>query len=477
MAWAHVDPDPYTHGPHIDLMAEYLEAFIAGEIPRLLINIPPGHMKSIMSSVMLNAWTWTTKPEKRFVGTSYRDKLAQRDAEKCRNLVQSAWYMRRWGTRAGGLREESFQIEKDMVSRFTNDKGGYRFSCSVRSVMGEGGDFVIFDDPHNVETAESPEVLKKTVSHIRLALPTRVRSTDGGVLVIMQRLSEADYAGHMIASETGCEHLCLPARYESDHPYVSLPHCLVSSKRELPGDFREEDGELLFEERFDEKKLIELEIELAAYGAAGQLQQRPAPRTGGMFQRSDFKVIDRMFDGPRIEVRGWDLASTQGGGKYTAGVKIACVMKPDGSFVLVVMHVVRDQWSSHNVDLEMRLAAKNDGRYVMQDIPQDPGQAGKAQKSSIAANLAEDADDIKFSPETGSKETRAKPWSSQSEAGNIYLLRGDWNDAYIDEHALFPNGTYTDQVDASSRAYARILVERKKLRRARVGVAPQLVQA
>lgn len=459
---APLDPEKYKHGRHIDIMAEYLEAFIRGEFPRLLINIPPGHMKSLSASVCLNAWVWGPKnmPGKRFMNTSYRADLALRDADKTRELIRSHWYQKKWGHR--------YQLRKgqDTKSRYANDRGGYRFSCATAGIMGEGGDYVIFDDPHNMQQAESDEVRDETVRLIRMALPTRVRSADGGVLVIMQRLHERDYAGRMIADEVGLEHLCLPARYEYDHPFVTLPKCIIKSKTELPGDFRKNDGELLWSELFNAERMKAITIELTAYGEAGQLQQRPSPREGGMFQRKDFKIIDAKFDGPRKTVRGWDFGATEGGGSYTSGVKIS--EYADGK--ILIEHVLRGQWSSHKVDINLKATAKQDGKRVMQDLPQDPGQAGKAQKAHHATVLK--GFRVRSSPESGSKETRAGPLSSQSEAGNVYLLRGDWNDPFIDEMCTFPNGAYTDQADGASRAYARLLGRRGQS----IGAAPEVIE-
>jgi hypothetical protein len=127
-AWPYVDPVPYVHGRHVDVMCEYLEAAMAGEIPNLLINVPPGHQKSLTVSVFLHPWRWTTRPQHRFMSTAYRGELALRDADRSRVLVRSPWYQRRWGMRVGGLRAQSFQIRpgQDQKTRYANDRGGYR---------------------------------------------------------------------------------------------------------------------------------------------------------------------------------------------------------------------------------------------------------------------------------------------------------------------------------------------------------------
>lgn len=458
-AWPHLDPVPFIDGRHLEIQGEYLEAFIAGEIRRLLINIPPGHMKSLEVSVLLNAWAWTQKQHvgKRFMTTSYRGDLALRDGDKTRKLIRSDWYQERWGNRVGAIRDTKMEIRKgaDVKSRFENTAGGYRFSTSVAGIMGEGGDFVILDDPHNVEVAESDDNRNEVVRRIRMALPTRVRSPNGGVCVMMQRLHSRDYAGEMIADEADLVHLCLPARYEKKHPHVTVPITLKSG-RKLPGDFRTEEGQLLWPEAFNEDRLGSLEIELGAYAKAGQLQQRPVPRGGGMYKLHWFagKFVDAK-DVPKgaKRARGWDLAATseQPGRApdYTAGVKCAKFQRR-----IYVEDVVRFRGSPLEVRTTMKNTADMDGKAVTIDFPQDPGQAGKAQAEDLAGEFPRNR--VHYSPETGSKETRQDAPASQAEAGNVYIVRGAWNREFLEELVAFPTGDYDDQADGFARAYHRL---------------------
>ena len=458
-AWKHLEPGPFIDGRHIDLMDEYLEAFIAGEIPRLLLNIPPGHMKSLSVSVLLNAWAWT-KPSRtglRFMATSYRADLALRDADKTRELIRSNWYQERWGNVVGAMRDTKLQIrrDQDQKTRFQNSKGGYRFSTSTSGIMGEGGDFIILDDPHNVESAESDYQREQTVERIRMALPTRVRSPDGGVCVMMQRLHERDYAGVMIADATDLVHLCLPARYEKKHPFVAVPITLKKSGRKLPGDFRTSERDLLWPGLFNDERVGTLETEIGSYATAGQLQQRPHPREGGLFKRAwfDGKFVDEAPKGG-ARVRGWDLASidaTATGAKtaaYTVGLRLRYVQRK-----IYIEDVIRFRGSPHKVRKTMRDKGDQDGKGVIIDFPQDPGQAGKSQAIDIAADFPRHR--IYYSPESGAKITRAEAPAAQAEAGNVYIVRGAWNSEFLNELCAFPGGAFADQVDAFSRAYHR----------------------
>jgi predicted phage terminase large subunit-like protein len=450
-AWPFVDPVEGVFGRYTRTLAWVLEQVLKGRIRRLIINVPPGHMKSLTVSVFWPAWAWLMRPEVRFAFTSYRGDLALRDADRSRDLIRSSFYQdlllgrpQQWNLLRAG---------QDTKTRFANTEGGYRFSSAVAGIMGEGGDIVVLDDPHNVEQAESDNVRDETVRKIRLALPTRVRSKDGAIVVIMQRLHEKDLTGIFLDEEGELwTHLCLPARFETDHPYP------------CPFDWRTKPGELLFPELFPVERLNELTIGLTEYGEAGQLQQRPHPREGGMMKKADFNVIDagEVPAGGTI-VRGWDLAATSSTdpnakrAAWTVGLRLRYVKRK-----LYIEDVVRLRGSPHQVRTTMRTAADHDGKVVIIDFPQDPGQAGKSQAQDIAADFPDRR--IYYSPESGEKSVRAEAPAAQVEAGNVFLVRGAWNGVFLDEACAFPGSSFSDQVDAFSRAYHRAVRQPRRPR-------------
>ena len=173
------------------------------------------------------------------------------------------------------------------------------------------------------------------------------------------------------------------------------------------------------------------------------------PAAGLYFKREYFEVVDAApADG--IEVRGWDLASSEAeGAPYTVGVKLKW---KDGLYY--VEHVVRLQGSPRKVEQALKTTASQDGQTVVIDFPQDPGQAGKAQAQHLAELLS--GYKVHSSPESGNKIERAGAFSAQAEAGNVKLVKGGWNEAYLDELEGFPESKHKDQVDASSRAFHRL---------------------
>ena len=327
---------------------------------------------------------------------------------------------------------------------------GYRFSSAISSIMGEGGNFAILDDPHNVERAESDIVRDETVRKINLALPTRIRSITGALVVIMQRIHERDYAASML-SQPDIVHLCLPMRYEPDHPHVSKPVTLPSG-RVLGGDPRTKADELLFPHLFPESRVTALETVMGAYGAAGQMQQRPSPRAGGIFKREwlQRRVKPAELPPARVRVRGWDLAaSVEETASWTAGVLLSHY---DGHFY--VEDVVRLKGLPGDVQNLLQSTAKRDGLSTYQDLPQDPGQSGKSQIHSLTKLLAGYM--VRSSPESGSKPSRADAFSGHCQHGHVSLVESHWTNAYVDELVRFPRGD-NDQGDGSSRAFNRLV--------------------
>ena len=173
-----------------------------------------------------------------------------------------------------------------------------------------------------------------------------------------------------------------------------------------------------------------------------------------MFKPDQIKVVDEIPAGEIKWCRGWDLASTVDG-DYTAGGKLGRLS--DGRYVIADM--VRFRRGPDERDAALVNTAAMDGRSVRIGIPQDPGQAGKTQVLYLTRALS--GYTVKTSPETGDKLTRAEPFASQVNIGNVLMVRGDWNAALINELRVFPNGTNDDQVDSLSRAFSEIMVTRK----------------
>jgi len=473
-AWHTIHPGtPFEGGWAIQTMCRHLEAVTAGKINRLLINIPPGCTKSMLVNVFWPAWEWGPKglAYHKFISTAHNKELPIRDMDYCRDVIKSEWFASNWPI--------EFKRSKDGKQEFANTHQGVRYAGSVGSKLtGRRGHRFIIDDPLTPGSAESDAERATASFWFTETVPTRFDDPKNPVMVIiMQRLHQQDTSGIVINKlwEQGWVHLILPMEFEPEfRAYTPVPSPFGTPRRMrrvledgepiarwvpdpngevmYPQDPRTEDGELLWPERYDRQSVEDLKIQFRAeggsYAEAAQLQQRPVPRGGGMFRRKDIAILDRA---PECDVvcRGWDLAATKDGGAYTVGLKLGRTR--EGQYV--ILDVDRFRGSAFEVEESIRRDADQD--RCPQSLPQDPGQAGKAQKCRLAAIL--DGHDVHFSLESGDKADRARPISAQSEAGNLAMVRAPWNDAFLAEASLFPNGNFLDQVDALSRAHHWII--------------------
>ena len=192
-------------------------------------------------------------------------------------------------------------------------------------------------------------------------------------------------------------------------------------------------------------------MELAApYVFSGQYRQRPSPPAGGFFKPDNIEIIDALPADILHQARAWDLASSENEGDFTVGVREA---KGRDGYIYIV-DVQRAQLGPDGVEKRIKQTAQIDGKSVAIRLPQDPGQAGKAQAKNFVTMLS--GFNVEAKAVSGDKITRAQPFAAQVNVGNVKMLRGDWNKDFIDELRNFPNGKHDDQVDAGSDAFDEV---------------------
>ncbi len=179
------------------------------------------------------------------------------------------------------------------------------------------------------------------------------------------------------------------------------------------------------------------------------------PRSGMYFRREWCRIIDAPPADLTI-ARGWDLAATEqtenNDPDATASIKLGR-SRSTGRFVL--LHRTNIKAGPHAVERAIVNTAAADGRGVVVRLPQDPGQAGKAQAQTLTAKLA--GYSVITTRPTGDKIVRFSPFSAQCEAGNVDVLRGDWNDDLFDALEAFPEAAHDDDVDACSEAFGHFV--------------------
>ncbi len=430
MAWEVREPNTkFIPGWHLEAICEHLEAVTNGRIRDLLITVPPGSTKSLTVCVFWPAWVWIKNPSTRWLFASYSMGLVERDAGYCKQLMAGEWYQANWG--------HCWRFQGTASVTYQNDKTGARRGTSPDSgATGWKGDVLVIDDPHNVKEAESDVIRASTIEWYDHAFYNRSNDLRTGPHVIIgQRTHHEDLIGHLL-KQGGYEHLNIPEEFEADQKCTTVIGWT---------DPRTREGELMRPERFGPAEVKAARTRLQEYGYAAQHQQRPSPRKGGMFQREWFKIKQAAPAGMR-KVRYWDKAFTSEEGCFTAGVLMGAT--EDGFYW--VLGVVRGQWSSHNRNQVMLQTAQMDKVETKVMVEREPA-AGKESAEYSVKLLA--GFSVGIDLPVSNKEVRAQPFAAQCEAGNVFLLAGDWNEAYIDEHCRFPKSSIKDQVDASSGAF------------------------
>ena len=441
-AWDQIEPGRQFHDNwHIEAICEHLEAVARGQLNRLIINIPPRHMKSLTCGVAFPCWTWIHAPHKQFLFASYSKALSTRDNVKCRRLLTSPWYQNNWG--------DKFKLTTDQnqKARFENNATGYRIATSVGgSLTGKGGDRIVVDDPHNVREAQSDDQRNQVIEWWDQTMSTRRNDPKrDSRVVIMQRLHEEDLAGHCI--EKGYEHVCLPLQYEAEHPHKSRTSLYLV-------DPRTTEGEMLMPARAGVAEAAQAVIDLGTYGYVGQMQQRPSPGEGGIlkkswFQRFDAEPATDSFD--RI-ITTWDL--TFKGKDKSKRSELEAVKKRSWVVGLVLgsigantwmLDLVRGQWNIKEAMEEMLLLhskwPKATG-HIVED---------KANGPAVETMLKDTIPGIVLVNPRGSKIQRAYAVAPIIEAGNVYVgtvRHSPWVGDFFREITTFPFGKTDDQVDA-----------------------------
>lgn len=441
-AWNSLEPaQPYSHGWHIDALCEHLQAVTAGQITRLLINIPPGTMKSMMVGVMWPAWEWGAMGRKstRIIGASHEAKLATRDNLHMRRLVASPWFQELWPT--------ILTTDQNEKTFFQNVDMGWRQSCAVTSMTGRRGDRVIWDDPHSVEDAYSDASLEAATRVFRETLPTRLNNPDSSaIIIVMQRLAEDDVSGEILRGDFGYEHLMLPMEYEPGRK------CKTSIGFADP---RTEEGELLFPARFSREVVDRDKKIMGSHAVAGQFQQRPSPLGGGIFRDEWWRYYRAL---PPLEYRtiyadtaqktkeANDYSVFQCWGKSTMGQAVLIDQVRGKWEAPELLTQARAFWSKHK-------NAKATGNLRAMKVED------KASGTGLIQTLKREGVPVIAIQRMVDKVTRAMDAVPMIESGNVLLPEdAPWLSEYLAEAAAFPTGSHDDQLDPTMDAIADMLM-------------------
>ena len=488
-AWPIVEPgQSYVHGWHVDYLCAHLEAITDGVVlddgspyNRLLINVPPGTMKSMLM-MFWQAWEWGPRnmPHLRYVCASHSLDLAIRDGLRMRRLITSEWYQKRWGDRV------QITSDQNQKTKFENTATGFRQAAAAGSITGSRGDRVIIDDPLSVDGGNSEAILASTATWFLEAVPTRLNNpATSAIVLVMQRLSEGDTSGIILdRGLTGWDHLMLPMEYD---PTRARPSLLGIE------DPRQEDGELLFPARFSRETVERDKKIMGPYATAGQFQQTPTPRGGGVIktawwetwmeesgyppmdyiiasidtayttkQENDFSAMTvwGVFSGDIASMRADNYVNSRGkmrsnveeAARFDEGVRIRDMLDANPESVPKVMLMGAWQERLELSELVTKVASTCRKFKVDKLLVES-----KASGLSVAQELrrlygAEDWAVQLINP--GSLDKLARVYAIQHlfSEGMIYAPDRAWADMVIRQCEVFPKGKHDDLVDTVSMA-------------------------
>ncbi len=456
-------PARFVAGWHVDAICDHLQAVSYGHIKRLIINVPPGTMKSMLCSVLWPAWMWSresTNPafsfaneKHRMLFSSYAEDFTKRDTRKSRALIESEWYRDRFP-------HVVLKSHPDTMMEFHNTSGGERQGASTDSgVTGKHVHGIVEDDPLKMQDAPSKHARDVVWEYRTQGLGFRLLPEAGWRVLTMQRLHEDDPSGRILKMRDESDpdeymHLMLPLEFETKR------RC----KTALPFvDPRKSEGELLWPARMDRKFVDEKKSPtkgLGEYGYAGQAQQRPAPAEGGLIKRAwlqRYTVMPVSFD---LIWQSWDLAlgsdkknnttqdpwaggwfGSRGSDVYLLPTKI--LPGPGRSKVTTFPIVVRAMKQAYD---EMNITMRCDGILV------ENKASGKPAKDTLAEQKVPGI--VMWNP-IGDKAVRVVACSPFIEAGNFYVPDEALDPsigAYVEELVSYPNASHDDQVDMTTQA-------------------------
>jgi len=434
-AWKVIEPGrSFVANWHLEAICEYLEALYRGEIRRLVINIPPGHMKSLSATVFFPAWIWGYRdPSFRAIFSSYSQTLSIRDSLRCRRIIQSPWFAN------NAVYPVALSEDQNAKQKFENSRTGFRLATSTGGLgTGERADLICVDDPLKVSDAESDRARENVLEWWTGEMSSRGSDPKTArFLTIMQRTHDRDIAGWAI--DAGYDTLILPSEYTPSVSVTTRPELFRDSWRSRYAA----DG-LLWPEQFPRSALAELREALGSYGYAAQFQQSPVPREGGMIKAQWWQRYTNPPEDFDAIVLSWDTAvkaaelndpwcctvwGVAGREYYLLHCYCDRYEYPDGKRLF---YNLAAQWQPTAILIE----DKGSGQSLIQEARRD-----REFRGSI----------IPVTP-SGDKQMRLARVTPIVEAGRVFLPeRADWVADYEAELSHFPKGAHDDRVDSSSQ--------------------------
>lgn len=426
LAFKQIEPQTtFLPNWHFNLLCEYMLAAMKGDITRLIINIPPRYMKSTICSVAAPAWLLKENPANKVIVTSFSQELAVSHHINTRVVMNSEWYKREFP-------HVQFAPDQNTTKKFRTTQEGHRIGTSVGvNIVGQGGNFIVIDDPHNPAEMRSPAARLKAQIYFEQSLYLRLNDKKKGVIVlVMQRMHEDDLTGYLMR-KGGWE--C-----------VKIPGIETEAKTYSFGgvEYHRKAGELLHPAREGEKEMADNKRAMGSFAFAGQYQQEPAPEGGGVFKLKWFGRYGVQPQNHTLVVQSWDTGIKTGDSHDYS----VCTTWKVANNKYYLVDVFRDRLEYPDLKRQsINLFQKFNPNVVLIE--------DKASGQALLQDLKRETTMpvIAMMPD-GDKLVRASRHSAKVEAGLVEIPSySAWLPDFENEVSLFDNATHDDQVDSMTQ--------------------------
>jgi predicted phage terminase large subunit-like protein len=416
---------------HIAAVAYYLEQVRLGKIKRLIVNLPPRSLKSVMCSVAFPAFVLGQDPTKHLIAVSYGSDLAIKHSNDFRAILNSEWYQRIFRrTSISGLKNTELEVATTM--------NGFRLATSIDGTLtGRGGDIVIVDDPLKPIDALSDSRRERANNWFNNTLLSRLDDKrEGAIVIVMQRLHPDDLTGVLLRALGDWSLLSLPAIAERDEK-IQIGQDSYHVRRA---------GDLLHAEREPTSVLDSLRSQLGSDTFAAQYQQEPVPPGGAMIKRAWVRRYDQLptFDSSSQVIQSWDTASKEGG-ENDFSVCTTWLIQANKYYLIDVMRG-RFDYPTLRARAAAHARTHRANRVLIEDTGVGTALIVELQNEGLPA--------IAVKPERD-KLTRMSIQSAKFEGGQVFLPnQAPGLTDYERELFAFPNTRHDDQIDSTSQALA-----------------------
>ena len=422
---------------HIDYLCDVLEEVYLGKIKRVIINIPPRYLKSIICSVAFPAWVLGKDPTKRIIVCSYSKTLAVKHSIDTRQVMQSEWYKQCF---------PNTQIShgKNEKTKFITTKNGFRFATSTGGTLtGEGGDILIIDDPHNPVNIFNKKNRIKVANWFSSVFSSRLNNKKtGSIIVVMQRLHNEDLCGYLLDKKNNKNkwfHINIPAIAENEITYQLYDK--IYKIRQV--------GNILHKKMEGEDELNNIKSDLGEYNFLAQYQQNPISAEGNLIKKKWLKYFN--LDEFLKEMNGNDICKN-----YYISIDCAAGIGTENDFSAIAVFLVKNNkfylCNIYNLKLIYPDLKKEILSIFNEYNPVAILIENKSNGSSLIQDLQQQYNKIISIKPTKSKEYRVNEILTTIESGSFFIAeKQSWNESFEAELLSFPSCKHDDIVDAVSQ--------------------------